>query len=239
MAIELYMRDCYKKEWDTKVKSVKDGKFVVLEESYFYPASGGQPWDEGTLKTTDGREVNVVYAGKFGGVISHQVEPENVLKEGDDVHCKLDWERRYKHMRMHTAAHIISHIFQDKKGALITGNQLGTDKSRIDYQLEDYNPEEMKSYEPLVNEVVKKALPVHAEFLNREEAEEKVAKLSNLKVGFPEDIKEVRLLTIEGFDVQACGGTHLKNTSEVGTVKFIKFDNKGKNNRRVYYELAD
>lgn len=82
-------------------------------------------------------------------------------------------------------------------------------------------------------------MPVHAEFLNREEAEEKVAKLSNLKVGFPEDIKEVRLLTIEGFDVQACGGTHLKNTSEVGTVKFIKFDNKGKNNRRVYYELAD
>jgi misacylated tRNA(Ala) deacylase len=237
MAIEPYMRDCYQKEFKARVKTAKDGKFVALDQTYFYPASGGQPFDTGTLKTSDGRKVNVVYVGKFGGHISHQVEPEGVLKEGDEVHAVIDWDRRYKHMRMHTAAHLVSYVFEHEKGAVVTGNQIAEDKTRIDYQLDDYDPEEMRSYQEKVNDLIAQDLPIKSLFLSREEAEKKVARMTTLAAGFPDDVKEVRLLQIGDIDIQACGGTHLKSTGEVGRVKFLKFDNKGKNNRRVYYAL--
>lgn len=234
--IQPYMRDCYQKEFDASVTGVKDGKFVTLSETYFYPTSGGQPFDTGILRTEDGREVKVIFVGKFGE-ISHQVEPEGVLKEGDKVHGVVDWERRYRHMRMHTAAHLVSYVFEHKKDAVVTGNQLGEDKSRIDYQLDDYDPEELQSFEADINDLIDQELPVESLFLSRVDAEERLNRLSTLKVGFPESIKEIRVLKIGDIDEQACGGTHLKNTKEVGRVEFLKFDNKGKNNRRVYFTI--
>lgn len=235
--IQSYMRDGYRKEFSATVNGVTDGKFVTLSDTYFYPTSGGQPHDTGVLKTTDGREVKVVFVGLFNGIPSHQVEPAGVLNEGDEVTGVIDWGRRYKHMRMHTAAHLVSNIFETKKGAVVTGNQLGEDKSRIDYELDDYDPEELRAFESDVNALIEQALEVRTHVLSRQEAEERLERLSTLKMGFPEHIREVRLVHIGDVDIQACGGTHLANTKEAGRVRFLKFDNKGKNNRRVYFTV--
>ena len=133
----LYMDDSYLKEFEATVESVKDSKYVVLDKTAFYPNGGGQPFDTGAL-IRDGEEFPVVFVGKFDGRISHEVSKEG-LKEGDKVHGKLNWERRYKLMRMHTAAHALSGVFHAKLGALITGNQKDIEVSRMDFSLEEFD----------------------------------------------------------------------------------------------------
>src|SRR3989344_4630266 len=123
MTTALYLADSYAKECAANVLFLKDGKFVVLDQTVFYPKSGGQANDTGIIRTNDGREVKVIFVGKFDGQISHQVQPENVLKEGDKVHCIIDWDRRYKLMRMHTSAHLLSAVINKESGVLITGNE--------------------------------------------------------------------------------------------------------------------
>lgn len=227
----LYLLDCYIKEFETTVKSVKD-KFVVLEETAFYPNSGGQPNDTGKIN-----DYNVVHVGKFNGEISHEVDKEG-LKPGDKVKCVIDWDRRYQLMRYHTAAHILANVINKNTGALITGNQLSLEKAKIDFCVEDYNPEELQNYVEEANEIVNKALPVKLSIVSREEAISIIGEqFSMLAKGLPESVKEIRVVKIEGFAKEACGGTHVANTKEVGPLTFLKSENKGKNNRRVYFSL--
>ncbi|MCD6590882.1 MAG: alanyl-tRNA editing protein [Candidatus Aenigmarchaeota archaeon] len=234
----LYMDDCYLKEFEAKVISVTKGGenkfFVVLDQTAFYPNSGGQPHDTGKL-IKNGVEYPVVYVGKFSGQISHEVSKEG-LKEGDVVKGVIDWERRFKLMRMHTAAHIISAIFHKETGALITGNQLGVDHSRIDFSLETFDRERMAELFNKANEIVEKDLPVKIYYLPREEAM-KIPDVVKLAKALPPNANELRIVEIEGFDVQADGGTHVKLTKEIGKIVFTKAENKGKNNRRVYFTL--
>jgi Ser-tRNA(Ala) deacylase AlaX len=230
----LYIKDCYLKEWDATVAKA-DGKYIVLENTAFYPNSGGQPWDEGVM-VRDGAEFRVVFAGKFGGAISHEVDKEG-LKAGDRVHCKLDWERRYMLMRYHTCAHIVSKVIRDDTGAMVTGNQLSLEKGRIDFSVEEFDKERLASYEQKVNEIISRNLEVRKYFLPREEAL-KIPELFSLRDKLPPETKELRIVEIGDFDRSACGGTHLDNTSEIGTVKFTDFQNKGKNNRRVYFIVS-
>tara|TARA_Y100000310_G_scaffold12473_1_gene12834 strand:- start:85 stop:780 length:696 start_codon:yes stop_codon:yes gene_type:complete len=227
----LYLLDCYKKEFETTVKSVNE-KFVVLEETAFYPNSGGQPNDTGKINDYD-----VVYVGKFKGEISHEVNKEG-LKPGDKVKCVIDWDRRYKLMRYHTAAHILANVINKNTGALITGNQLSLEKARIDFCVEDYDPEKLKKFVQEANEIVDKELPVKLAIVSREEAIENLGEnISMLAKGLPESVKEIRIVKIEGYTEEACGGTHVANTKEVGHLIFMKSQNKGKNNRRVYFSL--
>ena len=130
----LYMTDSYLKEFEAVVESVKDDKFVILDQTAFYPQGGGQPHDTGVMQLNDD-DYPVIFAGKFEGKISHEVSKPG-LKVGDKVTGKIDWERRYRHMRMHTAAHIIDAVLFNESGALCTGNQLGLEKSRIDFSLD-------------------------------------------------------------------------------------------------------
>ena len=232
-----YMEDSYLKEFDTEVKEVNNGKFIVLNNTAFYPNSGGQPHDTGTMKTEAGDEFKVVFVGKFSGNISHEVDREG-LKPGDKVHCTIDWERRYKLMRNHTAAHVLSEMVHKETGALITGNQLDVDKSRIDFSLENYDVEKIKDCTQKSNDIIAKDLAVKSYFLPRQEAEQ-LPQLTKLAKGLPESIKEIRIVEIEGYDKQADGGTHVRSLKEVGNLEFIKADNKGKNNRRVYFRLVD
>ncbi len=235
------MQDCYLREFDSTVKSVSQGKFVVLDQTAFYPNSGGQPHDTGTLtRQSDGKEFRVVFAGKFSGEISHEVgnPPGAELKAGDSVHGKIDWDRRYKLMRSHTAAHIISGIIHEKTGAMITGNQLGLDRSRIDFSLEDYDPGIMQGFIREASEKAGGGAPVEISSISRQDAE-KAEGLSRLAKGLPPGIKEIRIVDITGIDRQADGGTHVKNTSEIGEISLLKCENKGKNNRRVYFVLQD
>ncbi len=232
----LYLKDCYLKEWETEVKEVNQGKFIVLNQTAFYPKSGGQPNDTGTVvRVSDGKEFKVVFAGKFSGQISHEVDQEG-LNVGDKVKCKIDWDRRHNLMRHHTAAHIISAVMFKEAGALITGNQLDLEKSRIDFSLESFDRDKLVDYIGMSNEIVQKDIPIRIYTISREEAE-KDPSLVKLAKGLPPGIKEIRIVEIEGFDRQPDGGTHVKSTGEVGEIKFADAVNKGKNNRRLYFTL--
>ncbi|MFH1589615.1 MAG: alanyl-tRNA editing protein AlaXM [archaeon] len=235
MTKALYLDDSYLKEFDATVKSVKDDKFVVLDQTAFYPNSGGQPYDEGTMEVND-EKFKVVFVGKFGSDISHEVDHPG-LKEGDRVHCVIDWDRRYRLMKMHTSAHIVSTLVHNETGALISGNQLDIDKTRIDFSLENFDREKMFEYIEHANKVIKRNLEVKHYYLPREEAM-KIPSVVKLSGVLPPQIDTLRIVEIGDFDTQADGGTHVKNTSEIGKLEILKIDNKGKNNRRMYYKIS-
>ena len=231
-----YLLDCYKKEFDAQVTKVKEGVFITLDQTYFYPIGGGQPYDTGII-TSNGKAYKVIFVKKEEGEIIHEISDLGI-KEGDHIHGTIDWDRRYILMRYHTAAHILSEVISKATGALITGNQLETDKARIDFSLENYDKEKILEYIAQANQIIKEAHPIHWSLLQRKEAESILGeKMTSLAKGFSEDIQEVRIVDIEGFGKEACGGTHLKNTSEVGDILFVKAENKGKNNRRIVITL--
>ncbi len=239
MVDALYLLDCYLKEFEATVESIKDDKYVVLDKTAFYPNAGGQPYDTGKLiRLSDNAEFSVVFVAKFGDIISHEFSPAG-LKPGDKVKGIIDWDRRYRHMRMHTAAHVISIVIEKDAGALITGNQLGLDKSRIDFDLENFDREKFEGYIAKANELIQKGAKVNLFLIPREEALQKYERLTNLAKGFSDEIKMVRIVEIEGVTLEACGGTHLANISEIKGVKLVKLENKGKSNRRLYFELVD
>ncbi len=234
MANTLYMDDSYLKSWNAKVISVKEGKYIVLDKTAFYPKGGGQPWDEGFIIKDDDR-FKVVYVGKFSGKISHEVDKPG-LKEGDEISCELDWERRYAFMRYHTASHLISNILYKRANAKITGNQIEMDKTRMDFSIADYSPEKLRAYVDEANKIIEQDLPITIDYMSRQEVLEK-PELARLAVGLPEKVKEFRIVKIGDIDEQVDGGTHVNHLKEIGKIEVIKTVNKGKNNRRMYFIL--
>ena len=230
----LYMNDSYLKEFEAVVESVKDGKFVVLDKTAFYPTGGGQPHDIGVI-VFNGEEYPVVYIGKFSGKISHEVGKPG-LKAGDKIIGRIDWGRRYKFMRMHTAAHLLISIFNKESNVLITGNQIDEDKTRIDFNMENFDREKIIQYIGTANEIIKQDIPVKTYYLPREEAM-KIPGVVKLAGALPPDVRTLRIVEIPGVDLQADGGTHVKSLSEIGAIEFVKAENKGKDNRRVYYAV--
>ena len=232
----LYLKDCYLKTWKTKVASVSDSKFVVLEDTGFYPASGGQPCDEGMMtRASDSREFKVVYVGKFSGKISHEVDQKG-LQPGDEVECSIDWKRRYVLMRAHTAAHVLSKIIYKETGAVISGNQLGLEKSRIDFTLEEFDKQKVQEWVVKANEIIQEDRNVRIEFIPREEAV-KIPDFVRTLADLIQKIDVLRVINIRDFDSQACGGTHLRNLKEIGKIRLLKTDNKGRMNRRIYFSV--
>lgn len=229
-----YMTDSYIKEFEAVVESVKDDKCVVLDRTYFYPNGGGQPFDTGVMICNE-EEYQVVFAGKFDGNISHEVARPG-LKAGDKVTGRINWDRRYKLMRMHTAAHIIDAILYKEAGALCTGNQLGLDKSRIDFSLDVLDRDKMQQYIEMANQWVRKAVDVKIYTLPREEAL-KIPGVVKLAFVMPPEVSELRIVEIPGIDIQADGGTQVKNTAEIGNISLVSVENKGKHNRRMYYTV--
>ncbi|MBI2654936.1 alanyl-tRNA editing protein [Candidatus Woesearchaeota archaeon] len=230
----LYMNDSYLKEFEAAVESVRDDRYIVLSQSAFYPQGGGQPSDMGSI-ICNSVEYPVVFAGKFEGRISHEVASPG-LKVGDKVKGRIDWERRYRLMRMHTAAHIIDAVLFNEAKALCTGNQLGLDKSRIDFSLDVLDRDKIQQYTDMANEWVKKAVDVKIYFLPREEAL-KIPGIVKLAAVMPPEVKDLRIVEIPGIDIQADGGTQVKNTSEIGKISLVSVENKGKNNRRMYFTV--
>ncbi|MBI2579841.1 MAG: alanyl-tRNA editing protein [Candidatus Aenigmarchaeota archaeon] len=227
----LYLADSYLREWTTKVENAS-GKSVTLSESAFYPAGGGQPCDFGTI-SCNGTEYIVSGVSKKEGI---QVDREG-LSAGDSVRCILDWERRYRLMRMHTAAHILIAVMY-KDDVLVTGNQLDTEKSRIDFSLEEMNRQKIGKCFETANDIVKKDIPVTFTFMKREDVlmHKHLAKLA---AGLP-DIDEMRIVRIGGgemIDEQVDGGTHVRSTGEIGGIVLLSVENKGRSNRRVYYTI--
>lgn len=236
MESALYPRDSYLRACRSKVVSVKDGKFAVLDQTVFYPRGGGQPWDTGKLvRASDGAEFPVVAVVKSDGAISHEVSAPG-LAQGDEVECQIDWERRHRLMRMHTAGHILSAIMF-RHGILITGNQIDADKTRFDFSMESFDKAAFQSLVDEANAAIERNLEVSVSFLLREEAM-KIEGAVKLAAALPPEIKELRMVKIGDVDYQADGGTHVKNTSEIGKITFLGAENKGKSNRRIYYGLA-
>lgn len=233
---ELYLKDCYLKEFEATVESVKDDKFVVLDRTAFYPKSGGQPHDTGVI-VRDDEEFPVVFVGKFDGTVSHEVSKVG-LKEGDRVKGIIGWDRRQLFTKYHTACHILSAIIHDETGAKISGNQLAENKTRVDFNLENFDREQIKAYESKVNRIIDMNIPVDISLLSREEAFS-IPSVVKLKDAFPPELEEIRVISIEDVDRQACGGTHVSNTGEIPHIEIFKAENKGKNNRRVYFRFRD
>ncbi len=229
--IPLYMKDSYVKEFEATVMSV-NGNMVELSDTAFYPRGGGQPCDTGKLVAD--KEYVVSEVIKKDGKIWHKID--GTLNTGDKVKGVINWERRYLFMRYHTAAHIISSVIHKETGAFITGNQISEEKTRIDFNLQEFDREKLKDWEEKANKIILEGHDVKTYVLPREKAFE-IPDLVKLKKLLPESIREVRIVEIEGVDIQACGGTHVKNTKEIGRIEIIKAENKGKNNRRIYFIL--
>lgn len=228
------------RSFETTITSLKDGKFIGLEKTYFYPRGGGQPHDEGILIAPNGTEYPIVFVGKFDGAVSHEVDATGKppLEVGMRVRCIIDDARRSHLMRLHTAAHIVSAVIAGKTGANITGNQLALEKVRIDFSTPDFDPEAFAAYIEEANEVMSKEMDVVTSEISHEKMDADPS-LSKLAKGFPAHIKHVRIVDIgNGYDKQACGGTHVSNTKHIGRVELLKVENKGAKNRRVYFKLA-
>ncbi|MEA3378031.1 MAG: alanyl-tRNA editing protein AlaXM [Nanoarchaeota archaeon] len=230
----LFLKDSYLKEFDATVKEV-NGKFIVLDRTAFYPQGGGQPCDTGELAASDGTRYNVLFAKKISGNVSHEVDKDG-LQAGDLIKGKIDWEKRHRFMRYHTAAHILSAVVHKETGAKISGNQITPEKARIDFNLEKFDRDKIERYANQTNEIISQNLPIDIEEMTREKAF-KIPAIVKLKMLLPESIKQIRVVTISGIDQQACAGTHVSNTKEIGPIEVIKAENKGANNRRIYFIL--
>lgn len=231
----LYITDSYLESFEAVVEAVADGKFVVLDRTAFYPNSGGQPHDTGML-VREGETFPVVYAGLFDDKISHELGREG-LEAGDKVEGSIDWDRRYLFMRSHTACHLLSAVIFRETGAMITGNQIGEDRSRVDFSLEEFDRSRLAEYVDQVNGIIKEDRSVKTAVLPREEAM-KIPDLVRLAKEVP-DRDEIRVVEVDGIDLQACGGTHVKRTGEIKGINMLKAENKGRSNRRVYFEVSD
>ena len=215
MVEELFRQDAYLKDAEATVTALEE-RGVRLDRSIFYPTGGGQPGDTGLLRW-DGGEARIVDAVKADGAdVLHVLAPDAPRPAvGAKVRTNLDWDRRLLHMRMHTALHVMSAVIKGN----VTGGQVGADKSRLDFNLEG----EVPAKEWVTEEI------------NRLIAPELVKTMS---VRPPMGAGRVRLLAIEGIDLQACGGTHVARTGEIGRVECIKIENKGKMNRRFVIALT-
>ncbi len=230
----IYLEDSYLRAFDAVVLSAS-GDRIILDKTAFYPASGGQPSDQGSLCRAD-EVFKVLEAMILDGQIAHIVDKDG-LKPGDTVHASLDWERRYRFMRSHTACHILSAAIFQETGAKITGNQIDLSRSRVDFSLENFDKAKMNEYVEEANRLIREDRPVKTRVLPRDEAMA-IPDLVRLAMEVP-NRDEIRVVEIGGIDVQACGGTHVKSTGEIGRIKMVKAENKGKSNRRVYFALEE
>jgi len=231
----LYLKDCYMKEFEATVLSVNEN-FIELDKTAFYPLGGGQPNDTGKLIVNE-KEYIVNNVIKRDGKVYHEISNfDGGIKVNDKVKGVIDWDRRYLFMRYHTAAHVISSVIHKKTGAFITGNKITEEKTRIDFNLPNFDKEKLKEWEREANEFISKGHEVKTYILPREEAF-KIPDLVKLKKLLPESIKNVRIVDIGDIDIQACGGTHVKNIKEIGGIEIFKTENKGKKNRRIYFRL--
>lgn len=233
MVEELFRQDAYIKEADATVTGVEE-RGVRLDRSIFYPTGGGQPGDTGLLRW-DGGEARIVDSVKAdGGDVLHVLAPDAPRPEvGTKVHTVLDWERRHLHMRMHTALHVMSAVIKGN----VTGGQVGADKSRLDFNLEGEVPTKEWVTEE-VNKLIALDRPVTQQWVTDEELTSRPELVKTMSVRPPMGAGRVRLLSIEGVDLQACGGTHVARSGEIGRVECIKVENKGKMNRRFIIALA-
>ena len=235
MTEELFLEDAYLKEFESPVVGLS-GREVVLAQTAFYPGGGGQPADKGALGVGP-VNADVVDTRREGDNVVHVLDkaiPDTVR----ELKGELDWERRFAHMRYHTALHALSGVIWQNFGAKVTGGQMRTDRARMDFSFPgEWTADLVGEIESLVNEALTEGRPVRVYELPREEALENSDLIRTQVNLVPERVKTVRIVEIEGLDTQADGGTHVTNTEEVGEVEITGHKSKGRQNKRVEFVL--
>ncbi|MCX8169430.1 MAG: alanyl-tRNA editing protein AlaXM [Candidatus Methanomethylicia archaeon] len=232
----LYQYDSYQRIFKAHVIAV-NGREIVLDQTLFHPETGGVAHDTGKLKIMGSEyEVQYVKLDQQTESIIHVLNNEPKIEIEIEIEGEINWERRYKLMRLHTAAHLLSAIMYRDFNALITGGNVDVDEAKMDFNIPVMSREVFEDAIRKVNEIVKRALPVKIYFLKREEAL-KIPGIVKLAEKMPPKIEELRIVEIEGLDIQADGGPHVKNTIEVGEVKLLKVQNKGRDKRRIYFNV--
>jgi len=260
MTEQPYLEDSTVREFEATVERTVSDDRVVLDRTHFYPEGGGQPNDTGTL-SADGDEWRVVDVQKHDG-IHHYLEPAqgttaDVPDAGSAVTGRLDWDRRYGHMRYHTAQHLLSALLLQEYDAETTGNQVRADRASLDCAYERFHDDELERIELRLNELVDEARTVDWYVLDRETAEEELDPERTRLSLLPDSITEVRIVEIAGrsaaravaegdgaedadqpFDRTACAGTHVANTEEIGELRVTGRETKGSEEERIRFELA-
>ena len=232
----LFHRESYLKEFEAIVTDVVDGG-VILDRTAFYAGGGGQPTDSGVL-TSAGGNYHVTGIKRVHGQVVHQISG-HLPSAGTTVNGLIDWDRRYLLMRTHTALHILCGVVWRDYGAQVTGGDMKPGEGRMDFEFENFSAELVVELEVRINKEVAQGRDIHINNLSREEADQ-VPDLIRTKVNLlPPNIQNVRAIDIHGLDLQADGGTHVANTREVGTIKVIGHESKGRINKRIRIALED
>ncbi len=239
MTHPLFRDDAYTRTHDSIVSALTPEGGVVLRESVFYPTGGGQPGDSGYLRWQGGQlKIATTIKGEGDQIVLVPAEPAPLPPEGMIVTQVLDWERRHRHMRVHTALHLLSVVLP----LPVTGGAIGVDKGRLDFAMPE-PPQDRDTVEDALNALIDQDLPVTDDWISDEELLANPSIVKTMSVKPPIGSGRVRLVRIgEGphqVDLQPCGGTHVARTSEIGRIKLGKIENKGRQNRRVNLLLDD
>ena len=231
-----YLRDAYLREGDATVLAT-DGEQLVLDRTIFYPTGGGQPHDTGTLEWADETAV-VVDVRKDGALVWHTVEGP-VPPLGTEVRIGVDWARRHALMRTHSALHVLCGVIWNEWGVAVTGGNMEPLSARMDFEFDPLPEGFGAKIEELVNVELAADRPIEVSFLPRETAVEDEDLIRTKVNMIPESVKEIRVVDIVGLDKQADGGTHVHTTAEVGRIRVVKTESKGKGNKRIRIEIVD
>ncbi|MEY8883128.1 alanyl-tRNA editing protein [Donghicola sp. XS_ASV15] len=237
MTDPLFRDDAYLRSADANVTRLTDEGGIVLDQTVFYPTGGGQPGDSGIL-TWDGGQIEIATTIKGEGqeIILVPGEPSKLPAIGTVVHQKLDWERRHHHMRVHTALHLLSVVVP----LPVTGGSIGEQKGRLDFDMEDA-PGNKQDIEDTLNGLIARDLIVSTQWISDEDLDANPGLVKTMSVKPPRGTGRVRLVRIgdtsEQVDLQPCGGTHVRSTSEIGSVRIGKVEKKGRQNRRINLHL--
>lgn len=231
----LYQTDAYLKSFEARVVKTSEDA-VVLDRTAFYPTGGGQPHDVGRL-ISDAGVFDVVEVSREGPDVWHRIQGD-VPSEGSEVRGELDWDRRYALMRTHTAMHILCGVIWRDYSAKVTGGNMQPLSGRMDFEFEQMRAELVAEIEKSINAEVAAARPTSVGFLPRNIADADPDLIRTKVSLLPAQITEVRVVDIEGLDRQADGGTHVANTSEVGTISIVNYKSKGKANKRLEIRLS-
>ena len=234
MTEELFRDDAYLRHCQCRVTGV-DERGIRLDRTVFYPQGGGQPGDQGTLTLADGRRIAIVDTRKDGGDIVHVPEPGTVPPQpGADAVTRIDWHRRHAHMRMHSCLHLLCSLVD----APVTGGSIATDRGRLDFDLPEPTIDKQTLTDGL-NRLIEADPDITARWINTTELAAQPELVRTLSVKPPMDGDLVRLLDIDGVDLQPCGGTHVASCAEIGRVRVSKIEKKSRHNRRVTIVFED
>lgn len=236
MTEAVFYQDAYLKNLRATVTAV-DGDRIELDRTIFYPAGGGQPGDTGVFTSADGKTFSVIdtHKGASPGSIVHQLDTtSHGIRVGDDIETSLDWERRHKLMKMHTGMHLLGSLIP----VGVTGGAVGVEKSRLDFDLGEHQIDK-ETLNGQLQALVDGGHDIEIGSITDEELDQSPELVRTMSVQPPRGAGTIRMVRIVDVDYQPCGGTHIRNTAEIGNIRVRKIENKGRHNRRVHLVIDD